>query len=93
MLRLAKSTHACTELSRGFQHGSLGPHVRRQDALTQADARRRHLHELVVVDELNGLLETELARRHEANGFVGRRRAHVGLFLFLRDVHVHVGRP
>ena len=54
---------------------------------------RRHLDELVVVDELDGLLEAHLARRDEANGLVGRRRAHVRLLLFLGDVDVEVVRP
>ena len=50
------------------------PHVRREDPLPQPDARRRHLHQLVVVDELDRLLEAELARRNEPDRFVGRSR-------------------
>ena len=36
-------------------------------------------------------LEAQLALRNQANRFVRARRAHVGLLLFLGDVHVHVG--
>ena len=60
-------------------------------ALAQPDVLRRHLDELVVVDQLDRLLEAELARRDQADRFVGGRGAHVRLLLFLRDVDVHVG--
>src|SRR5471032_3056175 len=49
----------------------LRSHVRRQDLLAQADARWRHLDQLVVVDEFDGLLEAEPARRDQANRLVG----------------------
>src|SRR5262245_220322 len=71
---------------------TLRPLVRREDSLSQPDALGCDLDELVVVDELNGLLQTQYSRRNQANGLVGARRAHVGLLLFLRDVHVHVAR-
>src|SRR6185503_17068745 len=69
----------------------LRTHVRREDSLAKPDGLRRDLDELVVVDEFDGLLEAELTRGNEANRLVGARRAHVRLFLFLGDVHVHVG--
>src|SRR4051812_16963030 len=60
-----------------------GPLVRHQHALAQADVLRRHFDELVVVDELDGLLEPQLARRDQPHRLVGRGGAHVGLLLFL----------
>ena len=63
-----------------------------ENPLPQADAGRRHFHQLVVVDELDRLLEAEPARRNQPDGFVGARGAHVGLLLLLRDVDVHVAR-
>src|SRR5262245_37595370 len=68
----------------------LRPHVRGQDPFAQPDALRRDLDELVVVDELDGLLEAQDPRRNQADCFVGRRRPHVRLLLLLRDVDVHV---
>src|SRR6266436_334953 len=44
----------------------------------------------VVRDELDGLLQAQLAVRNEADGFVRAGRAHIGLLLFLRNVYVHV---
>ena len=58
----ASSTAARLGLASSF--ADLRPHVRREDPLAQPDARRRHLHQLVVVDELDRLLEAELARRN-----------------------------
>src|SRR5262245_33612924 len=69
-----------------------GPHVRRQSFLAEAQGLRRHLDELVVVEKFDGLFEAELARRDEANRFVSRGRAHVGLLLLARDVDVQVVR-
>src|SRR5205823_5031247 len=45
--------------------------VRRKDALPQPDRRRRHFDQLIVVDELDRLLEAELARRDQTDRFVG----------------------
>src|SRR6185436_5739354 len=74
---------------------SLGPRplVRGQDLLSQPDVLRRHLDQLIVIDELDRLLETEQARRDDADGLVRGRGAHVRLLLFLRDVDVHVALP
>ena len=52
---------------------------------------RRHFHQFVVADELDGLLQIQDARRDQADGFVGGRSAHVGQLLFLDDVDVEVG--
>ena len=49
----------------------LRAHVAGEDALAQPDALRRHLDQLVVVDEFNGDFQAHQVRRHEANGFVG----------------------
>src|SRR5262245_21935700 len=65
-----------------------GSHVRRQDFLAEAQKLRRYLHELVVVEKLDGLFEAELARRDEADRLVGRGGAHVRLLLLARDVDV-----
>jgi hypothetical protein len=59
--------------------------------LAQADGLRGHLHELVVADELDGLLQVQQHRRHQPDGFVGRGSAHVGELLLLDDVDVEVG--
>src|SRR5262245_23290290 len=45
-------------------YAAFRPHVRREHALAQPDALRRDLDELVVVDELDRLLETQLPRRN-----------------------------
>jgi hypothetical protein len=45
-----------------------------QDPLAQPDARRRHLDQLVVLDEFDRL-EPELARRDQLDRFVGGGRA------------------
>ena len=42
-----------------------------EDALAQADRLRRHLDELVVVDELERLLEGQLTRRRQDQLLVG----------------------
>ncbi len=64
-----------------------------EDPLAQADRGRDHLHELVLLDELERLLEVELAVRCEPDRLVGRRGPHVRELLLLRDVHVHVVGP
>ncbi len=46
------------------------PLVMRQQALAQADGLRRHLDQLVVVDEVQRLLQAQLHRRRQAHGNV-----------------------
>ena len=70
------------------------PHVGRQDAFPQPDAFRRDFHELVVVDELDGLLEPEQPRRNQANGLVGadEARMFVCFFSFVTLTSMSLGR-
>jgi len=53
-----------------------------QNLLAQANGFRRDFHVLVVGDELDGLLKTQLAVRNQADRFVGAGGAHVGLPFF-----------
>src|SRR5688572_15522438 len=64
--------------------------VLREQLLAQANARRRDLDELVVVDELERLLERELDRRGQDDVLVGTRGADVREFLALGRVHHEV---
>src|ERR1700724_46793 len=57
-----------------------------ENPLAQPDALRSHLDELVVFDEVEGLLERELTRRHELDCCVLSAAADVGLLLLLGDV-------
>src|SRR5580692_12423676 len=61
-----------------------------QDLFAKANRFRRDFHVLVVGDKFDRLLETELAMRNQPDGLIRARRAHVGLLLFLGDVHFHV---
>ena len=51
------------------------------------------LHQFVLADELEGLLEAEPPRRGEVRHLVGGGRAHVRELFFLGDVHVQVVGP
>ena len=57
-----------------------------ENALADAQALGRDLEQLVVREELQALLQTQLARRHEAQRVVGARGAGVGQLLLLADV-------
>lgn len=57
-----------------------------QNALADAQVFRRDLQQLVVREEFHALLQTHLARRHEAQRLVGAGSAHVRELLFLADV-------
>src|SRR6185369_12106623 len=61
----------------------LRPHIRRQHALAQTNRLRRHLHQLIVGNKLQRLLERQLLRRHESHSFIGRRSAHIRELLLL----------
>src|SRR3984957_445695 len=58
--------------------------------LAQANRFRGDLHEFVVSDKFDRLLERHVAGRNQTNGFVRGGRTHIGLFLFFGDVDVHV---
>src|SRR5690606_22169749 len=66
------------------------PLVLAQQLLPQADARRRDLDELVVVDELERLLEREADRRRQQEVLVRARRADIRELLALRRIHGQV---
>ena len=57
-----------------------------EDALADAQALGRDLEQLVVREELQTLLQTQLARRHEAQRVVRAGGAGIGQLLFLADV-------
>ena len=66
--------------------------IRGEDALSEPDRAGRDFDQFVVVDELDRLFEVQLARRHQADGLVGGRGAHVGLLLLFRHVDIEVPR-
>ena len=59
-----------------------------EDALADAQALGRNLEQLVVREELQALLQAQLARRHETQRVVRAGGAGVGQLLFLADVTV-----
>nr|GEU28058.1 hypothetical protein [Tanacetum cinerariifolium] len=61
-----------------------------QVALAQTDRFRGDFHQFVVVDEFDSVFQRHLDRRHQAHGFVGTRRTHVGQLLALDRVHDQV---
>src|SRR5207244_855022 len=67
-----------SEGRRSSLRAPLGPQVGGEDALAQANGAGRDLHELVVVDELQGLLQVQGPERGEAYGLVRRGSPHVG---------------
>src|SRR5690606_8389132 len=69
------------------------PLVLAQQFLPQADARRRDLDELVVVDELERLLEREADRRRQQDVLVVRGGADVRQVLLARGIHRQVVSP
>src|SRR3954447_10390674 len=71
----------------------LEPVARRQHDLAQSQDVRGHLDALVLADELQGLVEREPVVRHELDGVVGARGAHVRLLLLAHGVHVEVLGP
>src|SRR6478609_6707768 len=70
--------------------GRPGPLGRVEVDLADAHGLRGDLHALVLAAELQGLLEGELARRHDLLEVVRAGGAHVGELLLLGDVDVHV---
>src|SRR5580692_7892358 len=64
--------------------------IRLQSFFPQAQRLRRDLHELVVGDELDGLLQIQLPEGDQTDRFVGGGSTHVGQFLFAHGVHVEV---
>src|SRR5579871_355018 len=61
-----------------------------ENLLAQANRLRRDFDIFIVADEFNRLLKVQDARRHQSDGFIGGRSAHVRELLFLDDVHVEV---
>ena len=57
-----------------------------ENALADAQALGRDLEQLVVREELQALLQTQLARRHEAQRVVRAGGTGIGQLLFLADV-------
>jgi len=68
------------------------PRARAAIALAHAQALRRHLEQLVVLDVLEALLEREVARRREGDVVVPPGRAHVRQLLRAADVEL-LARP
>src|SRR5512143_3724285 len=66
------------------------PLVLFQEALADADRLRRDLHEFVVGDELDGVLERQRDRRRQRDRLVLPRRADIGQLLALDRVHDQV---
>src|SRR5260370_15060210 len=62
-------------------------------ALAQPQVLRGHLEELVVGEEIEGLLEAQPGCRREADRHVGGRRADVRLLLLAAHVHADVAGP
>src|SRR6056297_287699 len=54
--------------------------------LAQADGLRRHLHKLIVIDELEGLLQSHLESRCEEDVLVRARGADIGELLGLQRI-------
>ena len=65
------------EKEQAFRKLVAGPLPGLMALLAQADRARGHFHQLVVVDELEGLLEVELTVGGEADGVVGGGGPHV----------------
>src|SRR3990172_9287445 len=59
-----------------------------QDLFAQAEGVGCGLHELVLADELEGLLEAEQPRRGKVRRLVGGGRAHIRELFLLGDVHL-----
>src|SRR5262249_37770624 len=57
-----------------------------QDFLPKPDGLRSDLDQFVVPHELDGLFQVQQAGRHQPDGFVGGRGAHVGELLLLDDI-------
>src|SRR5207302_6826307 len=80
---------------RGHQGVSAGARLvdLRQVALPQPEMLWGHLQELVLSQEVEGLLEAQLARRGQPDRDVRGRRPDVGLLLFTTDVDADVPGP
>lgn len=60
--------------------------------LAKADARGGYLNQFVVGDVLHSLLQTELARRNDPQGFIGPGGPDVRQLFFLRDIYPDIFR-
>src|SRR5579859_482875 len=56
----------------------LRPAICLQNLLSKPQRLRRHFDHLIVGDKLNCLLKRQVLEGHQADGFVGGRRAHIG---------------
>ena len=65
--------------------------IRLQNFLSQPQRLWRDLHELVVGDEFDGLLQIQRAEGNQANCFIGGGCAHVGQLLLAHGVHIEIG--
>src|SRR5512139_1317121 len=70
-----------------------GAAVRLQHLLPETDRGGGDLHQLVLVDELQGRLQGQHPRGDQPQRLVGPRGADVGELLLLGDVHIHVHGP
>src|SRR5262249_56960770 len=61
-----------------------------ENPLAHADRRRSDLHQLVVIDPLDRLLDVELPWRRELDGHIGSGSPHVRQMLLLAGLHDHV---
>ena len=64
-----------------------------QNNLPQTHEVRSHLHQLVLLDILQSLLEGELDGRRQHHLLVGAGCPHIGQFLGLADVDGQIARP
>src|SRR6266550_4950852 len=65
--------------------------VRLQDFLAQAQGFRSDFDELIIRDELDRLLEIQLAERNQADRLIGRGSAHVGEFFLAHNIDIEIG--
>src|SRR5229473_3768476 len=89
LLKLSWKNGAASRFLYRRQRTLLAP-VRLKHLFPQAQKFGRNFRELIVGDELDGLLQIQLPEGHQANGLIGSRRPHVGQFLLTHGVHIEV---
>src|SRR5206468_9712713 len=82
--------HGPTFHASRFTRASLRSLVGSKSLLAHSYRRGSHFDKFVFADELEGLLERQLAKGHKAHRVVCRRSAHVCQFLFLYHVYVQI---
>src|SRR6266436_3584538 len=64
--------------------------VRSKSLLAHSYRRGSHFDQFVFADKLEGLLERQLAKGHEAHCVVCRRRSHIGKLFLSHHVYVQI---